>query len=89
VLSGIEWIDEVLTQPTDPQIEAEIAVIEAEDAALVTAEVRRKARYDRGCTPDAMVEALWLQQVKGNSAAVDALEGVYDAVDAEFPMLEP
>lgn len=86
-LDGLEWLDEVLTRPTDPAIEAEVEVIEAEMAAAVTTELRKKVKVDRGATPEALVEALWQKIMESDSTAADALQVVRDQVDTEYPMI--
>jgi hypothetical protein len=86
-LDGLTWLDEVLTRPTDPAIEAEVAVIEAEISASVTAELRKKVKVDRGATPEALVEALWQKIMETDSTAADALQVVRDQVDTEYPMI--
>jgi hypothetical protein len=86
-LADIEWIDEVLTQPTDPAIEAEIAVIEAEIAANVTLGIRAKVYVDRGCTPEAMINALWKKEMEADSTDADALAVIRGQVEDEYPMV--
>jgi hypothetical protein len=86
-LDGITWLDEVLTQPTDPAITAEVEVIEAEIAASVTVELRKKVKVDRGATPEALVEALWQKVMESDSTAADAMQVVRDQVDTEYPMI--
>lgn len=88
-LSGLTWLDEVLVQPTDPQIEAEIAVIEAEIASSVTVELRKIVNAERGVTPEAMIEALWQKTMESDSTAADALQVIRGQVVAEYPMVSP
>ena len=88
-LSGLTWLDEVLVQPTDPQIEAEIAVIEAEIDAAGTAELRKKVNAERGATPEAMIEALWKKTMESDSTAADALQVIRGQVASEYPMIQP
>lgn len=88
-LSGLSWLDEVLVQPTDPQIEAEIAVIEAEIAASVTLELRKIVNAERGVTTEAMIEALWKKTMESDSTDADAMQVIRGQVDSEYPMIQP
>lgn len=84
-LSGITWLDQVQTQPTDQAVTDEVAVVEAENAAGVYLVNRRAAYLDRGLTIEAMVEALWKKSMEADSTEADDMQTVRDQVHNEFP----
>lgn len=87
-LSAISWLDQVQTRPTDQEIEAEVAVVEAEIAAGVF-QVNRDAAYrERGLTTRAMVEALWQKVMEADSTTADDLQTIRDQVKSEYPEIQ-
>ncbi len=87
-LAGITWLDGVLTQPADVDIEAEILVVEAQLAATAYLEERAVAYASQGLTPSAMIEALWQKTMESYTATADAMQVIRTQIKNEYPTPE-
>ena len=77
----LEWLDNNYTEPTDSEIQSEIARLEAEHNATQY-QRDRAAEYP---SIEALVVALWEGVVEERMAAVTALEAIRQQVKSRYP----
>lgn len=79
--SEIEWVDAKQTQPTQAEIDTEVARLQAEHDSQAYAR-NRKAEYP---SIDELVVALWEGVVEERMASVTALEILRQGVKTKYP----
>ena len=77
----IEWLSPDITQPTQAEIDAEVARLQAEHDAQAYAR-NRQAEYP---SIDSLVVALWEGVVEERMASVTALEILRQGVKTKYP----
>ena len=77
----LDWLDSEHTKPTQAEIDAEIARLQAEQDATQY-QRDRQVEYP---SIDELVVALWEGVVEERMASVTALEGLRKAVKAKYP----
>jgi len=80
----LEWLDENVTAPTQTEIDAEVARLQAEHDSQEYAR-DRQAEYP---SIDELIVALWEGVVEERMASVTALEGLRQAVKDKYPKPE-
>lgn len=84
-LEGLEWLDEDQQAPTEREVNAEMARLEAEAADNAYRRQRRDAYTAAGATLTALLIALWEHLVEERPQEAARLQRIRETIKERFP----